>query len=120
MREYTVYIAEDETEFQTKEECMAYEAERVKHFDYIKENVRGFSAYGDPLSFEDEDSFLKVYDRMMFVIIEDDFPPEAMTFLREAGYDVLPHRRGIYHYTDGYEWQSFDWVPIIDIIKEWY
>jgi len=121
MREKITYIADDETEFDNKEECMAYEAEQTNRFQQVKNNVLAFDKDGRVLVFDNEDDFMEIYDQIDYLIVTTTIPSDSVQFIEDRGYCTIPITKGAYHYSSAaYEWDNYSvWNPIKEYIKEY-
>ena len=121
MREMITYIANDGTEFDNKEECMAYEAEQANLFQQLKNNVLAFDKDGKVLVFDNEDDFMEIYDQIFYLVITTTIPSNSIQFIDDAGYCAIPTAKGAYHYNSvSYEWDDYSiWNPIKEYIKEY-
>ena len=123
MREHITYIAEDGTEFYSKQECLDYEEEKSFVFEAFKKNVHAFSEDGKPIYFEDENDFIYQYDKMTYLEIDENLSESSVKFIEDSGYDPIPIIRGVYWWSSkDYEYYRYDemWEPIKNIIKKWY
>lgn len=123
MIEHITYIAEDGTEFEVKEDCLAYENKKIKRFNNFYNNVKAYDEKGQRMLFSTEDDFIRNYDETTFLVIDDNLSEDSVEFLYEQYGHDFPLERGVYRYDyRAYEWVEFNeaWAPIADIIKEWY
>lgn len=121
MREIITYIADDGTEFDNKEDCMAYEAEQTSLFQQLKNNVLAFDKDGRVLVFDNENDFIKIYEQIDYLVITTTIPSNSIQFIDDAGYCAIPTEKGAYHYNSAsYEWDNYSiWNPIKEYIKEY-
>ena len=92
MIERITYIADDGTEFDDEDECLAYEAEL--NFGAFKDHVFLFNSVRSPLSFS-----LDNFEASYYVVINDDSAAASFVAAMEAeGYSELPRAKGVYKY----------------------
>lgn len=102
----TVYIAFDDTEFESAEECRIYEAQQAPNL----EKVRLFDGYLHPLSFCDVDSFVSIFAEAEFAVI----PSRELTEIIMELMDIeLPYGTHLY-----YDENEDDWVCMEEAITE--
>ena len=86
MREKIVYIADDDTEFDTKEECLQHE-EKQRTIDFLWENVFCYTTDEKPLNFDGQDleeqlmRFENAFSFATVIEICEEVPQEVSDFL---------------------------------------
>lgn len=115
MKERITYVAYDDTEFDTEEECVQYEEEAHRVMDFLYENVLCYTTSGAPLNFNGQDleeqltQFENAFSLATIVEICEEVPQEVGDFMySDLGFsDFIEELRlpgkYVYSYED-YKW----------------
>ena len=106
MKIVTTYVAFDDTEFNTVEECMAYEN---RHIDLMIEAEECYSFYYKDMNAmvlgyshnieEMLNEFCYAYDNCEYIVVNKEPSAPLINFMwRYLGYE-LPMEKGTWHYT---------------------
>ena len=115
MKERITYVAYDDTEFDTEEECVQYEEEAHRVMDFLYENVFCYTAKGAPLDFNGQDleeqllRFDNAFSLATIVEIREKVPQKVHDFMyRFLGFTDFKEElrlpgKYVYSYED-YKW----------------
>lgn len=111
MREVTTYIAYDDTEFDSREECEAYEGEAFDLLSEIFNSYKFFRNNQEILIFLNNveaglHAFGKAFDKCDRILVTKPISDVAFRFVDfHLGYVLPPNAVGMYKYdTDEFEW----------------
>lgn len=111
----TIYIADDDTEFETEEECRQYEEQQLNLPRYILNIIVGFNADGiikNDIKQSPVESLETLYNDSQSIIVFNNLTKEQIDYLdKQLGYSNFPHDKGIYR------WDVNEWVSLEDDLK---
>lgn len=108
----TIYIADDETEFETKEECRQYEEQQLDLPRSILNIIVGFDADGiikNDIKQSPAESLETFYNDSQSIIVFNNLTKEQIDYLDNhfGPGSNFPYDKGIYRWYD-YEWISLE------------
>lgn len=111
----TIYIADDETEFKTEEECRRYEEQQLNLPRSILNIIVGFDADGiikNDIKQSPTESLEALYNDSQNIIVFNDLTKEQIDYLdNQLGASNFPHEKGTYR------WSDYEWISLEDDLK---
>jgi len=112
----TIYIADDETEFETEEECRQYEEHQLNLPRSILNIIVGFDADGiikNDIKQSPAESLEALYNDSQTIIVFNNLTKEQSDYLdNHFGPGTnFPHNKGIYR------WYDYEWISLEDDLK---
>lgn len=117
MRKVTYYIAYDETEFETKEECIVYEN---KNMDILKNTIASYDFLKEDkqkiiISFTNREQMMQdfndAYNDAIYTRVKHTISHAQKDLLfTEFGYSDLPLEIGLYKYN----YETFEWEKVAE------
>lgn len=108
----TIYIADDETEFETEEACRQYEEQQLNLPRSILNIIVGFDAVGiikNDIKQSPAESLETLYNDSQNIIVFNNLTKEQIDYLdNQIGLRNFPHDKGIYRWDDHIEWISLE------------
>ena len=107
------YIADDGEEFNTKEECEAYEKSRADTYREVNDGCIFYDANGNRVLIDEDNSFDKVFfvecltDEAAIALEEYLDENECLSLFEVS---KLPLEKGCYYYTEGDLWHDINEV----------
>ena len=111
----TIYIADDETEFETEEECRQYEEQQLDLPRSILNIIVGFNEDGiikNDIKQSPAESLETLYNDSQSIIVFNDLTKEQIDYLdNQLGAGNFPHEKGTYR------WYDYEWISLEDDLK---
>ena len=116
MKEKIIYVAYDDTEFDTEEECVQYEEEAQRVMDFLLDNVLCYTPDGKLLNFDGQDleeqllRFDNAFAITTVVEVREEVPQEVHDFMyRYLGFtDFEKELRAPGKYV--YSFEEYKWL----------
>lgn len=113
MTSKTVYIAYDDEEFEDINECIQHEQFAIDMMNDLIGCVTFLDEHGTIMSFTNEieidvriDDFYHQWERCTYIVIKEDVPSSAVTFICNFCGIIMPEEKGKYYYDfDAGEWK---------------
>ena len=116
----TIYIADDETEFETEEACRQYEEQQLDLPRSILNIIVGFDADGimkNDIKQSPDESLRTLYNDSQNIIIFNNFTKEQIDYLDlHLGWPNFPHDKGTYRWND----DNDEWISLESELKEFH
>lgn len=120
MKSYTTWIADDGKEFDTREECEAYER-RYSNYEAILQNEANIEFYGNgnritEIKFDENCNFINRSDLM---IVKNYNAIKALCAVAErVGFCDIPQKTGVFFYDPHAPISGYCWVRIEPAVLE--
>lgn len=112
----TIYIADDDTEFKTEEECRQYEEQQLNLPRAILNIIVGFDAVGiikNDIKQSPEEQLETLYNNSQTIIVFNNLTNEQIDYLDNhfGPGGNFPHDKG------AYRWSDYAWISLEEDLK---
>lgn len=119
----TIYIADDETMFETEEDCRAYEYKQEELPRSILDNMTGFNDYGPITDFKYKnptDELFELFNKSIIIHVLHSWTEEQIAYFENDLGISFPHDKGIHRWDDrNDQWISFE-DDVTIFTKQWH